>query len=350
MPGEILYHLHKYCPQASVHIASSKVALCERINKERSSAPQLSCIRSIEAEWYVGEYDRPIRPNSAASYPVELKDIIYRSKNLENLRLVATGYWRSRHPADISPHFERRELEAMKNQRGLITLEEGNILPPVKNIHFEDMRFGPLQSTLWATQLQWQTIKHLSLISVDWIHLLPKITVPGCFHTLETLEMTIPNLRSQYKRDCPTYLQGVEQFHDFLTELPPLKMFIGYGFPQKTLEVLAKYHAKSLHHLRFRYELSSDLGMAKRSENKRPSPASIHNLVNLADQLPNLLSLGINLNWTPDEELVSICFTIDRGFPVANITIAIRSSRQHCPTHSSSTFRTQHTGSWSSSL
>ncbi|OQD71017.1 hypothetical protein PENPOL_c001G07884 [Penicillium polonicum] len=80
-------------------------------------------------------------------------------------------------------------------------------------------------------------------------------------------------------------------------------MFIGYVFPQKTLEVLAKYHANSLHHLRFRYELSSDLGTAKRSENKRTSPASIHNLVSLADQLPNLLSLGINLNWTPDEKL-----------------------------------------------
>lgn len=341
MPGEILHHLYKYCPQASVHIASSKVALCERINKKRSSAPQLSCIRSIEAEWCVGEYDRPIRPNSVASYPAELKDIIYRSKNLENLTLVATGYWRSCRPDDISPHFEGRELEAKNNLRGLITLEEGNIFPPVKNIHFEGMRFGPLQSTLWATQVQWQTIKHLSLISVDWIHLLPKITVPGCFHALETLEMSIPNLSYQYQRDCPEYLERVEQFHGFLTELPPLKMFIGYGFPQKTLEVLAKYHAKSLHHLRFRYALSSELGMAKRSGNKHPSPASIHNLVNLVDQLPNLLSLGINLDWAPDKELVSICFfIIDRGFPVANITIAIRSSRQNRTTHSSSTFRT----------
>ncbi|CAI7610908.1 unnamed protein product [Penicillium bialowiezense] len=80
-------------------------------------------------------------------------------------------------------------------------------------------------------------------------------------------------------------------------------MFIGYGFPQKTLEVLAKYHAKSLHHLRFRYELISDLGRAKRSENKRTPSVSIHDLVNLANQLPNLLSLGINLSWTPDEEL-----------------------------------------------
>ena len=269
--------------------------------------------------------------------------------------MVATGNWRPRNwrprrSGDISPHFERRELEAKKNRRGLITLEEGNILPPVKNIHFEGMRFGPLQSTLWATQLQWQTIKHLSLISVDWIHLLPKITIPGCFHTLETLEMSIPNLRSQYRRDCPAYLERAEQFHDFLTELPPLKMLIGYGFPQKTLEVLAKYHANSLHHLRFRYELSSDLGMAKRSENKRTSPASIHNLVNLADQLPNLLSLGINLDWTPDEKLVSIWSTIDRCFSVASITIAIRSSHQHCSTHSSSTFGTQHTRPFSLSL
>lgn len=157
MPGEILYHLYKYCPQASVHIASSKVALCEKINKDDSSAPQLSCIRSIESEWYTGEYDRPIRPSSAASYPAELKDIIYRSKNLKNLTLVSTSNWRPlsrtpRHDGDISPHVKPRELEAQRNQRGLITLEEGNILPQVKNIQFQSMRFGPLQSTLWATQ------------------------------------------------------------------------------------------------------------------------------------------------------------------------------------------------------
>ncbi|KAF9250740.1 hypothetical protein DTO006G1_5844 [Penicillium roqueforti] len=272
MPGEILYHLYKYCPQASVHIASSKVALCEKINKDDSSAPQLSCIRSIESEWYTGD------------------------KNLKNLTLVSTSNWRPlsrtpRHDGDISPHVKRRELEAQRNQRGLIMLEEGNILPQVKNIQFQSMRFGPLQSTLWATQLQWHTIKHLSLIAVDWIHLLPKITAPSCFHALETLEISI-----YYKTDRPESIERVEQFHDFLKELPPLKMFIGYGFPQKTLGVLAKYHAKSLHHLRFRSSLRLDLDGGK-------SPASIHNLVNLADQLPNLLSLGINLDWMPDDEM-----------------------------------------------
>ncbi|KGO45112.1 hypothetical protein PEX2_062660 [Penicillium expansum] len=306
MPGEILHYLYKHCPQASVHIASSKVALCEKINHNHSSAPQLSGIRSIEAEWYDGEYDRPIRPSSTASYPAQLNDIVYRSHNLESLKLVSIGRWRPLHfsrirYSDIPPHFERRELEARKNQRGLITLKEGNVLPQVKNIHFDSMRFGPLQSTLWATQLQWQTIKYLSLIAVDWIHLLPKITLPGCFHALENLQMSIPNSHSGYERDCPAYTERVEQFHSFLKELPPLKMFIGYGFPQKTLEVLAECHAKSLQHLRFRY----GLGRAKCSENKC-TPVSIHNLINLADQLPNLLSLGVNLSLTPDEDLVSI--------------------------------------------
>jgi hypothetical protein len=143
------------------------------------------------------------------------------------------------------------------------------------------MRFGPVQSTLWATQLQWQTIQHLSLTAIDWIHLLPKITLPDFFHALETLEMSIPKPRSEYERDCPKYIERVQQFHSFLKELPPLKMLIGYRFPQKTLKVIAEYHAKSLQHLRFRY----GLGRAKRSENKR-TPVSIHNLVNLADRLP----------------------------------------------------------------
>ncbi|CAG8101047.1 unnamed protein product [Penicillium olsonii] len=81
-------------------------------------------------------------------------------------------------------------------------------------------------------------------------------------------------------------------------------MFIGYGFPQTSLGVLAKYHAGSLHHLRFRYTtLGSDLGMATGSEIQCHSAASILDIIDLAIQFPNLLSLGINLDWTAEYEL-----------------------------------------------
>ncbi|KAJ5146510.1 uncharacterized protein N7515_001074 [Penicillium bovifimosum] len=303
MPGEVLHQLFKYRPQASVHIASWKVALCEKLNSKLSSAPQLSTIRSIEAEWHLGEYDRPIRPNAAASY-AGLIDIIYRSHNLESLSLISWGNWgpgRSGYIRfeEVPPDLEREEFEARENRRGLITLSEGKSLPRVKNLHFERMRFGPHQSTLWAAQLQWKMIKYLSLISVDWSHLLPKVTFPGCFHELETLEMSIAEPDSQGESDYSEYLERVEQFHGFLKELPPLQMFMGYGFPQQTLGVLAEYHAKSLRHLRFRYDLFADHGEPGRVG----PPISIHNLGTLADQLPNLLSLGINLSWGADWEL-----------------------------------------------
>ncbi|KAJ9266248.1 hypothetical protein DTO021C3_7000 [Paecilomyces variotii] len=302
MPGEILYQLYRYCPQASVHIASSKIALCERINQKHTSSPQLSCVRSIEAEWCDGEYDGPIKPNAKGHFPAQLRDIICRCQNLESLALISKRKFRPR-LRDISSDLERKEAEAKLNVRGLITLKQGDILPQVKNLHFRRMRFGPAQSTLWATQLRWQNIKHLSLIEISWVHLLPKITTKGCFHSLEALEMSIPNLASSYGQDRSASVECINQLHAFLKELPPLKMFIGYGFPQDTLAVLAKYHSKSLNHLRFRYELSSNLDAGTTSWEQPSFRASIHNLDNLFNQFPNLHSLGLNVDWTSNEEL-----------------------------------------------
>ncbi|KAJ5609510.1 hypothetical protein N7528_010077 [Penicillium herquei] len=290
-----------YRPQARVHIASSKAALCERINQKHTSSPQLSCIRSIEAKWCLAEYDEPIRPNSAASYPAQLRDIIIRCKNLQSLTLVCTGEFRLRR-RDVSPYMERKEGEAMRNYRDRVTLKEGDILPDVKNVQFRNMRFGPIQSELWATHLQWQNIKHLSLIQVYWTHLLPKITVKGFFHALEGLEMSVPN--PMYPdRNRPAQIECINQFHNFLKELPPLKRFIGYGFPQDTLAVLAEYHSNSLAHLRFRCHLNSGTGIHGSYGEDRPFRASINNLDSLLCQFPNLHSLGLNVDWAPDEKL-----------------------------------------------
>lgn len=316
MPGEILYQLYRYCPQASVHIASSKIALCERINQKHTSSPQLSCVRSIEAEWCDGEYDGPIKPNAKGHFPAQLRDIICRCQNLESLALISKRKFRPR-SRDISSDLERKEAEAKLNVRGLITLKQGDILPQVKNLHFRRMRFGPAQSTLWATQLRWQNIKHLSLIEISWVHLLPKITTKGCFHSLEALEMSIPNLASSYGQDRFASFECINQLHAFLKELPPLKMFIGYGFPQDTLAVLAKYHSKSLSHLRFRYELSSNLDAGTTSWEQPSFRASIHNLHNLFNQFPNLHSLGLNVDWTSNEELVSL-LTITKTHHMCN--------------------------------
>lgn len=320
MPGEILYQLYRYRPQARVHIASSKVALCERINQKHTSAPHLSCIRSIEAEWCDGEYDEPIKPNATPHYPAQLRTILRRCQNLESLSLINKGSYRVRRQ-DIWDGLRRREEEASINRTSLVTLQEGDSLPRVKNLRLHGMRLGPLQSELWATQLPWQNIKHLSLLEVNWTSLLPKLTENDCFHALEALEASIPILDSSFA-EHPTNAKCINQFHTFLENLSPLKMFIGYGFPQETLAVLAAHHSKRLKDLRFRYQLNTGTGYSKGDPSFR---ASIQNLDNLSTQFPSLHSLGLQVDWTPDEELVSSsdhCSTY-HGIPIAKIDIAI---------------------------
>lgn len=296
MPGVILYQLHRYRPQVRVHIASSKATVSTRINRKPTSTPHLSCIRSIEAEWCRAEYDEPLKPNSAAHYPAQLKEIICRCENLESLALVSRSKYRV-NLGEVSPYMKRKEAEAYTNERGLITLEEGDNLPRIKNLHLNHMRFGPVQSELWATQLQWQNIKRLSLIEVDWTLLLPKLTKEGCFPTLETLEASIP-VENSYYRNHHINLGCINLLHAFLGKIPPLKMFVGYGLPQETLSVLAAYHSKSLTDLRFRSKNCSSMGVPH-------FRASIDDLDNLFTQFPSLHSLGLQVNWTADEELVS---------------------------------------------
>ncbi|CAG8101007.1 unnamed protein product [Penicillium olsonii] len=178
MPEEILCHFYKNRPQASVHMASSKFKLYNEASKTYSSAPQFSCIRSIEAEWDIGEYNGLTRRRSAGGYPDNLRAAVHRSERLENLMLVNTQNWRP--VISGGGPYEWSEVQA-KDQGDLISAKEENVLPQVKNIHFESIRFEPRQSALWAAQLQWQALKHLALICVDWAHLLPKITIPGCF-------------------------------------------------------------------------------------------------------------------------------------------------------------------------
>lgn len=198
MPGMILYRLYEHRPQANAHVASSKIVLCQKIHQRRISTPQLSLVCSISALWYQGEYDSPSKPYSAANYPAHLKDIICRGPNLETLSLVKEGHWR-RAPLRFSSFEERVEYEGERNDRGLITLTKEDILPQIKNLHFQSMRFGPTQSVLWATQLQWHSLRFLSLIGIDWTHLLPKIT--GCFRDLESLEISVPNQYLRYQTE-----------------------------------------------------------------------------------------------------------------------------------------------------
>lgn len=169
------------------------------------------------------------------------------------------------------------------------------------------MRFGPSQSVLWAAQLQWQTLKSLALVKVDWIHLLPKIT--GSFRDLKVQEISTPNPCVQSTRDSfpSAYNERLDQLYTFLEVLPPLRTFIGYDLPQETLAVLANHHADSLHHLRFRTPLSqhSHHGLNKICPEMLPFRASIESLVKLPNQFPNLKSLGLNIGWTSDERLVS---------------------------------------------
>lgn len=305
MPGIILYRLYKHRPQVKVHIASSKIVICQKIHPKHTSAPQFSLIRSISARWDLGEYDSPIKPDSAANYPAHLKDTICRCPNLEILRLIKVLEWR-RGSSGIHPFQERGEDEGERNDRGLITLKEGDILPRIKNIHFQFMRFGPSQSVLWATQLQWQSLRFLSLIGIDWTHLLPKIT--GCFRDLKSLEISIPDPYLRYHtkdQNIPAaYFEQMDQLQTFLATLPPLTTFMGYGLPQTSLAVLASHSAGSLQHLRFRAPLDiAEFFGPQVSSFERTFSASIEDLVGLPDQFPNLQSLGLCIDWTNDEWL-----------------------------------------------
>lgn len=308
MPGMILYRLYEHHPQANVHLASSKIVLCQKMHPKRTSAPQLSLIRSISARWYRGEYDCPIKPNSAANYPAHLKDIICRSSNLETLRLIKEGHWRMA-PLRVSPFEERVEDEGESHHRGLITLQEGDVLPQIRNLYFQSMRFGPTQSVLWATQLQWQNLKFLSLIEIDWTHLLPKIT--GRFRDLESLEISVPDPYLRFRtrgQFPPAYVEQMGLLQTFLGALPPLKTFMGYDLPQTSLAVLASHSSGSLQHLRFRGELgdsSNIYGRAIPASGPRFS-ASIEDFANLPDHFPNLQSLGFSIDWTSEEGLVLV--------------------------------------------
>lgn len=306
MPGVILYQLYKHCPQVEVHIASSKLALCQRIHPKRTPPPQFSCIRSITAEWYMGEYDVSIKPHANVHYPARLKDIICRTPNLEILRLVQRRKWR---PGLLHtwPGLEMEESEAEKHDRGLITLQEGDMLPKLKHLYFRFMRFSPAQSVLWTTQLQWKSVKSLSLINVDWIHLLPKIT--GCLRDLESLEIIMPDLHVQCEkyRSSSAYLERVDQLYAFLRALPCLKTFVGCELPQNTLTVLANCHTGCLHHLRFRAPTRQHYyhWWKNMPPEMLPLPAGIEDLLDLPDQFPNLQSLGLYIDWASDEEMAS---------------------------------------------
>ncbi|KAJ5918559.1 hypothetical protein N7466_010551 [Penicillium verhagenii] len=193
----------------------------------------------------------------------------------------------------------RKEEEAGINKTSLVTLEEGDDLPRVQNLRLRGMRFGPLQSESWATQLLWRNIKHLSLLEVNWTSLLPKLTEKGCFHAIEALEASVPIPIPSFTK-LHTNTKCISQFHAFLENLPPLKTFIGYGFPQETLAVLAAHHSQHLKDLRFRNQLNTGTGYSTGDPAFR---ASIHSLENLSTQFPSLDSLGLQVDWTTDEEL-----------------------------------------------
>ncbi|PWY72999.1 hypothetical protein BO70DRAFT_114185 [Aspergillus heteromorphus CBS 117.55] len=181
----------------------------------------------------------------------------------------------------------------------MVHLKEGDMLPRLEHLHLYKIAFCPSQSALWSANLQWELLKSLSLVNVDWTHLLPKIT--GRLDNLESLEMAmcdcsphswyhnLPQLASAHE-----YKNRARPLQSFLGALPPLRKFIGYDLPQETISVLTKHHGNSLQHLRFRSPGRMHLDV---QNPHNAFPPSIANLDDLPTRFPHLRSLGLDIDW-----------------------------------------------------
>ncbi|KAJ5915669.1 hypothetical protein N7466_011602 [Penicillium verhagenii] len=288
MPGFALFKIHQLYPHVIVHINSMDVCLAQRRRPRHPierSIPYLECLRSLTSEWF--DFDSISKPptNANASYQARLKDIICASHNLETLKLIKRGNGSWPPP------------------RGMITLQEGDVLPKLKHLHLYHMYLDETQSLLWAKSLQWETLESLSLVNGEWVDLVPGIA--NRLKSLKSFEVSLsesyPKLRDWVQFDekldpPPLYWKRAAQLCLFLESMPLLEKFVGYYVPQSILDTLSKLHGETLKHLRFRSTPRGHL-----APNERPWPPSIENLETLADRFPNLQSLGLDLDWIYQE-------------------------------------------------
>ncbi|OJJ95697.1 hypothetical protein ASPACDRAFT_1859934 [Aspergillus aculeatus ATCC 16872] len=297
MPGVILRRLYEVSPTTEVHILSSQVALIQRVHVHQPSRgpPQLACLRSVAAEWYRGEYDQvPNRGQGRGQgrgnvhRPASLKELIVRSPRLTHLSLTGRPTWRrGQRWANEAPGKEEEETAAEIEERGLITLEDGDRLPgTLAHLAFRGMRFGAAQSRLWATELRWEGVRSLSLVEVDWIHLLPALSGGGQLRELVWLELGMPRLSHRDRRINPEAVrQRAGLLEAFLRRLPrTLRTFIGVDLPADMVAVVAEAHGAGLQHLRLRTSSSGDAATL--------APAQLYQL---PEEFPNLRSLGLSL-------------------------------------------------------
>ncbi|RAK72506.1 uncharacterized protein BO72DRAFT_531811 [Aspergillus fijiensis CBS 313.89] len=296
MPGVILRRLYEVSPATEVHILSSQVALTQRIHLHQPSRgpPQLACLRSVAAEWFRGEYD-PVpdrgrgRGRGSVHRPASLKELIVRGPRLTHLSLTGRSTWRrGQRWANEAPGKEEEETAAEIEERGLITLEDGDRLPEtLAHLAFRGMRFGAAQSRLWATQLRWEGVRSLSLVAVDWIHLLPALRGGAQLRELVWLELGMPRFTNRGRRINPEAArQRAGLLEAFLRTLPrSLRTFIGVDLPADVVAVVAEAHGAGLQHLRLRTSSSS-------RDPATLAPAQLHQL---PEDFPNLRSLGLFL-------------------------------------------------------
>lgn len=146
------------------------------------SIPYLECLRSLTSEWDHDLLDSISQPPTNTSYQARLKDIICASHNLETLKLIQRGH------------------SSWPPPRGMITLQEGDILPRLKHLHLYHMHLDKPQSLLWAKSLQWETLESLSLVNGDWVDLVPGIA--NRLKNLKSFEVSIsesyPKLRNWF--------------------------------------------------------------------------------------------------------------------------------------------------------
>lgn len=227
------------------------------------------------------------------SYQARLKDIICASINLETLKLIKTEVYSNK-----------------SSERGIITLQKGDIMPQLKHLHLWNMHFDDIQSILWAECLQWELLLSLSLINGEWSNMIRRIT--GRLKSLKYFEVSISQCNPQkgYRDESserpsplPIYWERASQLQLLLESIPSLESFSGYYVPRSTLDTLSEFHHNSLKHLRFR-----TTARERRHPNHHPWPSGIEYLVNLAEQFPNLQSLGIDLDWENEEWVCKVSF------------------------------------------
>ncbi|PYI35709.1 hypothetical protein BP00DRAFT_453751 [Aspergillus indologenus CBS 114.80] len=291
MPGVILRRLYEVSPSTEVHILSAQVALTQRMHMHmhrlNRGAPQLACLRSVAAEWYRGEYDQlPNQGWASVHRPASLKEIIVRSPRLTHLSLTRRPTWRrGQRWADAAPRKEADERAAEAEERGLISLADGDRLPgTLAHLAFRGMRFGATQSRRWATQLRWEGVRSLALVEVDWVHLLPVLGGGGGggqLRALVWLELGMPRLA---ERDLEGRRRRTGLLEAFLRALSrPLRSFIGVDLPADVVAVVAETHGADLQHLRLRTS-SGDATLA------------LEQLHRLPEDFPYLRSLGFALS------------------------------------------------------